>query len=299
MPAGPHRSKISLALKPVLQNLPAFQLSGDVSGVPENVRMELPLNVVEPQLVKGRVAVAPEVFQIAIPETYRNLFHTDAGHSPVLLPLQEVLKNLPNEVLQLRPDQELIAAEKEIETPFSIRAKEDAELFVLAPSVAPKPPAPVEIETAPPAAAEKVDEQQPELDLEGESELAPKIDVKEVMTQTTALAGVKACAITFSDGLNLAGTLPPQFKADGLCAMAPSIFQKVARHMDDTKLGGLVALTLHSESQAVTFFAKENICLAVLQGDQTLSSEVREEIATLVQKLSRTYAQPEISHVDH
>lgn len=297
---APDLSKVSLALRQALQNLPSFQLTGDVSNVPEDVHIEFPLSLVEPQLAKGRVAISPEVFQAAIPEAYRSLFQPDVANTPVLLPLQEVLKNLPDGVLKLRPDQEKIAADKEIETPFSIRAKEDAHHFSASlpvapvpvkPAAEPKPEAKVEIE--PP---QKIEAPKPD---HVELEEGPQIDVKEVIMRTGALAGVKACAITFSDGLNLAGTLPPQMRVDGLCAMAPSLLQKIDKHMRETKLGNLVAVTMHSEAQAVSFFAKGNICLAVLHGEEALAAEARGEIADLVGKLSRTYTHPEISHVDH
>src|SRR5207244_900643 len=48
---------------------------------------------------------------------------------PVLLPLQEVLKNLPTAALKIRDDQEETRAEGSFETPFSIKAKEDAKRF--------------------------------------------------------------------------------------------------------------------------------------------------------------------------
>jgi len=288
-------SKVSLSLKQVLQNLPIFQLNGDASSVPEDVRIGFPLLLVEPQLAKGRVAISPEVFQAAIPDAYRSIFQPDVANTPVLLPLQEVLKNLPEDVLKVRPDQERIVAEKEIETPFSIRAKEDAAQFNVKPALMTKPAAEPEpkIETK---SAERIATPKAEdLELEPVSE----VDVKEVMTRTGALAGVKACAITFSDGLNLAGALPPQMKVDGLCAMAPSLFQKIDKHIRETKLGNLVAVTMHSETAAVSFFAKGNICLAVLHGEQPLAADTRGQIADLVEKLSRTYTHPEISHVDH
>jgi hypothetical protein len=299
--AAPGFSKISLALKPVLQSLPSFQLNGDTASVPEDIHIEFPLSLVEPQLAKGRVAISQEAFRAAIPEAYRSLFQPDVANTEVLLPLQEVLKNLPDGVLNLRPDQEKVVAEKEIETPFSIRAKEDAKHFIVPaqsvpalvtkPAVEPKPEAKVEMKPAQRIEAAKLEH------VEGEE--GSQIDVKEVITRTGALAGVKACAIMFSDGLNLAGTLPPQMRVDGLCAMAPSLLQKIDNHMRETKLGNLVAVTMYAEAQAVSFFAKGNICLAVLHGEEALAAEARGEIADLVEKLSRTYTHPEISHVDH
>jgi predicted regulator of Ras-like GTPase activity (Roadblock/LC7/MglB family) len=268
---------IKLSLKTVMQNLPAFQLNGDVAAVAADAQFSLPLSLVEPQLASGRVSIAPDVFQNALPEKYREMFQIDEARTLVALPLEEVLKNLPAAILKLRGDQERAAVHKDFETPFSIKAKEDAERFA-------KDKAPAEKPKAEPAVAGKID-------------IAPKaekkIDPKEVVGQVSALSGVKACAITFSDGLSLAGELPEEISAEGLCAMAPSILERVGQHVRATKLGPLAAVTLYTSGSAVTFFARNNICLAALHTEDSLSPKTRMEIAELVEKLSNTYAQPE------
>src|SRR5207302_3836443 len=73
-----------------------------------------------------------------------------------------------------------------------------------------------------------------------------KVDPKQIVTQASALAGVRACTITFSDGLTLAGNLPEELAADGLCAMAPSLLERIDQHMRESKLGQLMTMTLHS-----------------------------------------------------
>ena len=293
--AASNSSKISLPLKTVLKFLPAFQLAGDVESVPESAQIEFPLSLIEPQLARGRIAISPEEFRVAIPEPFRNLFQPDVASSLVLLPLQEVLKNLPDGFLSIRTDQERTEDEKEIETPFSIRAKEDATRFGVLKTAG----AVSSTKSAEKTEVKQVEQVEAEKQDEFDEDLVPEIDVKEVMSRTGALSGVKACAVMFSDGLNLAGTLPPQMRVDGLCAMAPSLFQKVDKHMRETRLGNLVAVTMHSGTQAISFFARRNICLAILHSEAPLTAATREEIACLVEKLSRTYTHPEISHVDH
>ena len=277
--------RISLALKSLLHNVPAFQLNGDAAAVPEDARVEFALSLIEPQLASGRVAVSPHLFQAAIPKNHRHLFQPDPANTPVSLPLEEVLKNLPATVLKLRDDQEEIIADKDFETPFSAKAQEDEKRFQVG---------------APPVLkiSEKPAEQVPvgnKIEIKAEE----KIDAKEVVVRAGALPGVKACAITFSDGLSLAGNLPPEIAADGLCAMAPSLLEKTGKHMRESKLGPLVAVTLHSEDSAVSFFPKKNVCLAVLHADEALPAKTRGELTDLVEKLSRTYTQPETLHVDH
>ena len=89
----------------------------------------MPLALIEPQLASGRISIAPDVFEAALPEKHRGLFQADEVKTPVALPLEEVLKNLPATILKLRDDQEDVALDTDFETPFSAKAKEDARRF--------------------------------------------------------------------------------------------------------------------------------------------------------------------------
>jgi predicted regulator of Ras-like GTPase activity (Roadblock/LC7/MglB family) len=283
----PAKDPITLSLKAVLQNLPAFQLNGDVGTVSDEERLTLPLALIEPQLASGRISIAPDVFEAALPEKHRGLFQADEVKTPVALPLEEVLKNLPATILKLRDDQEDFALDTDFETPFSAKAKEDARRF-----------------TTDKASAEKIPgkaTEQPKV--EAKIDIAPvaqkKVDPKEVVAQVSALPGVKACAITFSDGLSLAGELPGEIAAEGLCAMAPALMKRVAQHVRETKIGSLVAVTLYASGSAVSFFAQGNICLTAVHAEGSLLAQTRTQIAELVEKLSRIYAQSETPRVDH
>ena len=279
----PAKDPITLSLKAVLQNLPAFQLNGDVGTVSNEERLTLPLALIEPQLASGRISIAPDVFEAALPEKHRGLFQADEVKTPVALPLEEVLKNLPATILKLRDDQEGFALDTDFETPFSAKAKEDARRFA-----------------TDKASTEKISDQateQPKIDIAPVAE--KKVDPKEVVAQVSALPGVKACAITFSDGLSLAGELPGEIAAEGLSAMAPALVKRIAQHVRETKIGSLVAVTLYASRSAVSFFAQGNICLAAVHAEGSLLAQTRTQIAELVEKLSRVYAQSETPHVDH
>ena len=378
--SSPKRSetKIALALNRLLQELPAFQLNGSPSAVPENVRVELPLSLIEPQLASGRVVVSPTLLQKAMPGIYRQLLNVDPGETPISLPLQEILKNLPATALRLRDDQEETVIAETFETAFSIKADEDAKRLHagagLAPKVYEKPaeqpriqekaetaredlptlasakeekteaksvvahasalPGAGEVAVAEPSQAaisikageeaerfrtraepvlnvsEKPVEQAQvpkKIEIEREelsgavSAEEEKLDAKSVLGRACALPGVAACAIAFADdGLTLAGSLPAELAADGLCAMAPSLLQKIDNHMRDTKLGLFTGMTLHCAQWPLTFFMHGNICLTALHAGGELTSETRAELARITQELSRTYSQPEpSSHVDH
>jgi hypothetical protein len=93
--------------------------------------------------------------------------------------------------------------------------------------------------------------------------------------------------------------LPAETAADGLCAVAPSILERVTRHLRATKLGPLQAVTLYTSGGAMSIFARGNICLSALHAEESLSPETRARIAELAEKLSNNYTQPEKSNVDH
>jgi predicted regulator of Ras-like GTPase activity (Roadblock/LC7/MglB family) len=287
-PVDKDAGKIAIALKPLLQNMPAFQLSGDVSGIADHVCIEFPLSLIEPQLASGRVVVPPKMFHQAMPEELRFLFVVDPTETPVSLPLPEVLKNLPAGALKLRPDQEKVFSEEDLETPFSIKAKEDAGRF--------QPPM-AEVPTAQ-FSEEPLEDAQAEAKIDTATE--EKSDPKEVLARANQVAGVRACEITFPDGLSLAGNFPPEVAPEALCAMAPMLLQRIDQHMVESQLGPLASMTLHSATSAITFFMKENICLAALHDDATgLTSDARTQLGELAEELSHAYAQSEASHVDH
>ena len=322
--------KISLALGPIFKNLPPFQLVGDADEVATDARVEFPFAWVEPQLVTGRVTLTPEQFAAGLPEEYRAMFNPGDSAATVSLPLQEVLKNLPVTSLRMRDDQEEQEKGSAFATPFSAKAEEDAKrlkvaatpvakpiapavpaptpaakapVAVPAPAIAPAPapiemprvaaspepaaaPAPIRIASAP--AATKGDRTELQIALDTDEELDPK----NVVTHIGKMPGVKGCAIIFEDGLSLAGNLPPEFNAEGLSAMAPSVMQKLATHMGDSKLGSLKAMTLSCANAAVTFLTHNNLCLAALHAKEELAADVRERLAVTVQELSKTYSQP-------
>jgi predicted regulator of Ras-like GTPase activity (Roadblock/LC7/MglB family) len=292
---------ITLPLKPILQGLAPFQLNGDVAGVPADAKIDLPFSLIESQLAAGRITVTPEVLAAGLSAEYRSLVKTgEAGD--VMLPLDEVLKNLPSACLRMRDDQEEQDAGAKIATPFSAKAEEDAKRFNIAGTAVARPvitpfstpiPTPVAVvektSPAPSTPARKPFDPPPRNPLQVALETDEKMDAKGVVAHVNKIAGVKACAFMFGDGLSLAGSLPAEFETDGLCAMAPSLMQRIENHMVETKLGALRGMTLSCVKGAVTFFMHENLCLAALHSDGDLTAEVREKLSRIVHELSRKY----------
>jgi len=317
-PASTAEVKITLPLQPILRNLPPMQLTGDPEGVPAEARIELPFSLIEPQLAVGRISVTAKVFEVSLPPDYRSLFQAGAGASDVSLPLQEVLRNLPAASLRMRDDQVEQEAGQNFATPFSAKAEEDAKLLNVPLTPIAKPVVPTVAEVTPPVVAPAVsveadvspatDEKAADTAVTPEVEKASdrplrsplqvaldtdeKLDAKGVVAHINKIPGVKACAILFGDGLSLAGGLPAELETDGICAMAPSLMQRIENHLVDTKLGALRGMTLSCVKGAITFYMHENLCLAALHADVDLPGETRDKLGRIVHELSRKYSHP-------
>src|SRR2546423_2983566 len=298
--------KIALPLLPILKSLPPMQLTGDPSCVPPDVRLEFPFALIEPQLASGRISVTAKVFEVSMPVSFRGLFQAGPGGVDVSLPLQEVLKNLPAASLRMRDDQEEQDAGQNFATPFSAKAEEDAKRFNVPAAPVAKPvvaaaaetkaaeTAEQEIaaETAAPTSEEKISDRPLRTPLQVALDTDEKLDAKGVVALVNKIPGVKACSILFGDGLSLAGSLPAELDTDGICAMAPSLIQRVENHLVDTKLGLLRGMTLSCMKGAITFYMQENLCLAALHGDLDLPGEKRDKLSRVVHELSRKYSHP-------
>jgi hypothetical protein len=297
-PAGKGERNIILSLQAVLSELPPFQLNGSPMSVPEDARVEFPSSMIEPQLASGRVTIPARIFERAVPEAYRALFLVDPNETPVTLPLPEIVKQFSDTALRLRADQEEAAVTEKFETPFSLKAEEDAKRFQGGKENAQPASAPDGLrrgERPTPNAQRRTEEKiDPSA---GAPAKAEAIDAKRAIARASGLTGVAGCTISFTDGLSLAGNIPGDLQAEGICSIAPALIDKIDNHLEDTRLGGLVAMSLHCGDSSLTFFKQAKLCLTAWhKNGQDLSAETREQLAQLLQQVSQAY--PEPSHVD-
>jgi predicted regulator of Ras-like GTPase activity (Roadblock/LC7/MglB family) len=335
---------VVLPLCPILASLPPMQVAGDVTSVPADAKISFRIGLIAPQLASGKVTIPPKDFHAALPEQYRGLFLPDVVEAPVQLSLPDVLANLPGDSLRMREDQEVTAQDETFETPFSAKAKEDAERFAQGrktalPSAAasskpevPKAETPkIELPKAaeaqvpkvrapdlqiPKVAAPKIEAAKVELSAPVDAfrvamgpaakletarpaEGAPKFDAKAAIALACALPGVTSCSVIFADGLIIAGNIPEEMHMEGLSAVAPTMLQKLQKHMCETQLGRLSSMTVHGEKSPVTFFGAGDLCLTAVHNGVELSAESRRELGRITQELSRTYPKVETPHVDH
>jgi predicted regulator of Ras-like GTPase activity (Roadblock/LC7/MglB family) len=223
--------------------------------------------------------------------------------------------------LRIREDQQEAEKDADFATPFSAKAEEDAKRFNAAAAPGPKPIA-LSLATAASALEAPLAETKdaiasvdapPISKAKGKAKKAPNLpvapavvrtalqeildtdedlDAKAVVSHVIRMTGVKGCTVLFADGLSLAGTLPPEFEAEGLCALAPSLLQRVESHLVETKLGSLQTMTLSCAQAAITFLMQGNLCLAALHGQEELAADVRTRLTRIVHELSQKYSHP-------
>ena len=247
----------------------------------------------------GKISVSPAQFMAALPEEFRARFQLEENETPVALPLQEVLQHLPDESLQLRGDQEMPEIGEAFETPFSKKAAEDAARFTAAPASATKPAPEVAGEaglpgSTPPVTTDLPGSAIPATTSQPATQGSARPDPKAIVAEASALPGVSACAVVFSDGLSLAGNIPAESGAEALCAMAPSIMKRLGDQLSEANLGSLDGLTLFCAQRPISFFAHGNICLAALHTEAELAPATRFRLNSTAQELARAYVQPSL-----
>lgn len=287
--------KIALPLKPILQGLLPEQLTGELTTMPDDVAVEIPFCLIEPQLASGRVSLPPAEFAHHLPEKYRDLFGAAVVDAPVVLPLKDVLKNLPGASLRVRTDQVEQEVGENIETPFSARAEEDSKRFQTPLAPIPKVAAPARTparQAAPLPTAKAATAAVPKPAAAPVKRTGETLDAKVAVARVADIKGVRGCAIMFGDGLALAGNLPAKYAADGLCAMAPAFFRKIENHLTETTLGLLETMTLTCENDSLTFLVHDNLCLVAVHDKPGLPSEIRDRLARVLLELSRKYSHP-------
>jgi hypothetical protein len=121
---------MEMSLRAVLRDADPTQLGFAPENVPEAVRIRFPLDLIAPQLSKGRVVVSiPQICQ-GIPEKFRPAFARASADLRIVVPMSEVFHNLPESA---RPSLEPAAPVREhqaittspFQTPFVIRAEDE------------------------------------------------------------------------------------------------------------------------------------------------------------------------------
>lgn len=292
---------VPLSLQDILQNLPTetLQLRGDQDEPDVAATFETPFSQkasedavrmkVEPGVVgKTSAAPAPGV-PASAPNTSAVKPQTAAPlPRPTAKPVVVAAKPTPTPPAPI-PAPTVAKAPVAAAPVLKVASPATKEVVASTTKATPVPNAPTSPKAAPvaPVAAAAAGERSPLQSLFNTDEA---LDAKAIVAQISRQPGVGSCAIVFSDGLSLAGNIPAEFEADALCAMAPSILQRVGEQMFGAKFGAFSGLTLFCAKAPISLFARGNICLAAVHSNGEIAAEVRARLLQTTQELARIYA---------
>jgi hypothetical protein len=122
---------VRIALAPILKSLPPELQPSEPAALANapGAAVELPLELISPQLATGKVTIPFSTFLSSLPEEARAHFPQADPTAEVPIPIKEILQDYPHDLLRPRPDQEPEEVVPAIPTPFTAPAQEDTERF--------------------------------------------------------------------------------------------------------------------------------------------------------------------------
>jgi predicted regulator of Ras-like GTPase activity (Roadblock/LC7/MglB family) len=313
-PADSAEGEIRLRLEPILSNFPLDLEQPSIRSLRETrAEIVLPLDVIQSQLPQGRVVVSAAMFCRALPNNLKPYFEAIEPTAEIPIPLREIFERLPPEVIKLREDQEIDYPEAPIDTPFTRQTEEDAKRLGPAAPTPPEPgPTPDREET--PAADKaatlgfsssgfqqgegKGDVSSPpsplksEIPVEVDSERLHAIfmtdetlDLAKTIRMVGELPGLRACLLSATDGLKIAGNLDDPSQEQAISALMPDLFQQARSKLEGMHLGRLETITLHCGRDQLSTFVHEKFCLTVLHDKRPFKPGVREKVQAVIREL--------------
>jgi hypothetical protein len=303
---------IRIALSPILRHWPAeldHMALHNAAG--SNYEIELPLELIQPQLPNGRVTVPLPVFLEALPETVRNALGEVNQSTQVPIPLQEIFRHLPGDALPLRADQEVEEVREPIDTPFTSNAREDAERFRNIPGAVEG----LEKESASPevgdfAESEKTrapsgtqEPETPAVAVKTEPDFSSLqavfltdelLDLPTIIGKISALPGLQTALLHTVNGRQLAGAIGDEQFERAALTLFPALFGEVKTKLDQRECIGLETLTFCWRHEQISIFSNGRLCLSVQHSRRPFKPGVREKLSLIFSRLAEALSSSEI-----
>jgi hypothetical protein len=283
--------EIVIRLESVLSDFPPeLETSSIRSLIGTSVEIALPLGLIQSQLAHGRVVVPAEIFCRALSSDLKPYFATIDSAAEIPIPLREIFSQIPAEAIKLREDQETDGPEEIIPTPFTVHAEEDAKRFSDVPA------------TATPAADEALQAtvespqptvEPPRIDVEKDSQRLQSLfmtdeplDLSKTIQKVAELPGLRACILSTTTGLKLAGGLEDLDQEKAVAAFLPGLFQHTQSSLEGLRAGALETITLCYRLHQLSTFVQGELCLTVFHNNRPFKPGVREKIQAVISELS-------------
>lgn len=282
--AAGDEKEIRVRLEPVLLDFPPELETPSIrSLIGTQAEIALPLGLIQSQLAHGRVVVPAEIFCRALPSDLKPYFAAIDSAVEIPIPLREIFFQLPAEAFRLREDQETDNPEETIATPFTAHAEEDAKRFSEIPAIA----TPLADEAPQP----KVEP--PQITVESDSKRLQSLfmtdeplDLNKTIRKVAELPGLRACILSTSNGLKLAGGLEDPDQEKTISAFLPGLFLHTQSNLAGLRAGALETITLSYRHHQWSTFVQGELCLTVFHDNRPFKPGVREKIQAVISELS-------------
>jgi predicted regulator of Ras-like GTPase activity (Roadblock/LC7/MglB family) len=276
--------EIRVRLEPVLSDFPPDLETPSIrSLIGTQAEIALPLGLIQSQLAHGRVVVPAEIFCRALPSDLKPHFAAIGSSAEIPIPLREIFSQLPAEAIKLREDQEMDDPEEIIPTPFTAHAEEDAKRFSEIPALA---PAPANEVPQPKVVRPRIAVESDSKNLQSLFLTDEPLDLAKTIQKVAELPGLRACILSTTDGLKLAGGLEDPDQEKALSAFLPELFLHTRSNLEGLRAGALETITLSYRLHQWSTFVQGELCLTVLHDDRPFKPGVREKIQAVIGELS-------------
>ena len=306
-----------MKLEPILASLPPEVELFDIPILNDpETEIALPLDLVRTQLKNGRVAISAAAFCAALPEELKPIFEKIEPEIPI--PLREIFRELPSEVIKLREDYELGYSPQSIRTPFTLQAEEDAsrrseksefskgfvgesesrsrtalepEKNATRTSQGAPQPAEIKAHGAKTVPLPNADLYFPETfeshALQALFMTEEILDLPKTIQKVSELPGIRTCLLTAENGTKLGGKLDDPSQETAVSSALRRLFRRVSSTLGEMQMQSLEGITLYFGRDALSIFLVDALCLTVLHDNGTFRPGVREKILAVVQELRR------------
>jgi hypothetical protein len=314
-PNGTERTpSLRIALSPILRHLPPeLDRTAIHNAAGSNCEIELPLELIRPQLPNGRVTVPLSVFLGALPPTVRNVVGALDQSTEVPIPLKEIFRHLPGDAFPLRPDQETEEVRDPMDTPFTTTVREDAERFRNPPASVEEPdkesahppkvvgsvkgeetgtPPPSIPEPEVPIVAAKTDPDFSSLQTIFLTD--ERLDLPTIIEKASALPGLQTALLHTADGRRLAGAIDEEQFERAALTLFPALFAEIKTKLDQRECAGLETLTFCWRQEQISMFSDGRLCLSVRHGRRPFKPGVREKLSLIFSRVAEALSSSEI-----
>jgi hypothetical protein len=271
--------EINVRLQPIIAEFPHDLQSPTIRSLaPTEAEVSLPLETIKVQLPTGRVAVSASTFVAGLPTDLRPFFAAIDPATEIPIPLREIFSRLPADAIEIRKDQVSDQSEKNVATPFSEHAEEDARRFAQQPGPQPE------------AVPQKVGQLRNEVVTTSDKLQAlfmtdEPLDLAATLGKVAELPGLQSCVLSTTTGEKLAGGLGDPNQEKLVTILLPELFERTHSVFNELRAGAIETISIYAGARQFSGFVRGNLCLTVVHDNRPFKAGVREKIQAVVNEL--------------